>query len=132
MIGLDTNILIRLLVKDDTQQLELATRAIDEALVQDESLFVSDIVLCEVEWVLGSCYRANRNDILNAIEALTRQPSFVFENRSSLAQAIEIFRSSKCELSDCLIGAKAAANGARTVLTFDGALRRNPHFTVLR
>lgn len=131
MIALDTNILIRLLVRDDARQTALAERLLQEAAEAGESCFISDPVLCEVEWVLESSYRARREDVLAAMQELLAGDLFVFEDREVLLQVIERYQVSKADFSDCLIGAKAGARGARTTYTFERLLTREQGFTRL-
>ncbi|HXU33641.1 MAG TPA: type II toxin-antitoxin system VapC family toxin [Thermoanaerobaculia bacterium] len=131
MIALDTNILIRLLVRDDPGQTALAERLLQEASDADETCFISDPVLCEVEWVLESSYRAKRGDVLAAMQELLAGDLFVFEDREILHQVIARYQESKADFSDCLIGAKARAKGARTTYTFERVLTEAQGFTRL-
>ena len=131
MIALDTNILIRLLTRDDPGQTALAERLLQEAADAGEPCFISDPVLCEVEWVLESSYRARRGDILAAMQELFAGDLFLFEDREVLRQAIASYQESKADFSDCLIGAKARAKGARTTYTFERGLAQEQGFTRL-
>ncbi|HEX5715839.1 MAG TPA: type II toxin-antitoxin system VapC family toxin, partial [Thermoanaerobaculia bacterium] len=131
VIGLDTNILIRLLVRDDPGQTALAERLLQEAADNGEPCFISDPVLCEVEWVLESNYRAKRGDVLAAVQELLAGDLFVFEDREILREAIVRYQESKADFSDCLIGAKARARGARTTYTFERVLAQKQGFTRL-
>lgn len=56
MIALDTNLLVRFLVEDDKAQSAKAARLVESAVARNQTLFVSDIVLCETVWVLLSAY----------------------------------------------------------------------------
>jgi predicted nucleic-acid-binding protein len=131
VIALDTNILIRLLTKDDPDQTALAEGLLQKAADAEESCFISDPVLCEVEWVLESSYRAKRRDVLAAMQELLGGDLFVFEDREVLRQAIVTYQESKADFSDCLIGAKARARGARTTYTFERVLAQEQGFTRL-
>jgi predicted nucleic-acid-binding protein len=131
VIALDTNILIRLLAKDDPAQMALAERLLQEAADAGEPCFISDPVLCEVEWVLESSYQARRRDVLAAMQELLAGDLFVFEDREVLRQAVARYQESKADFSDCLIGAKARAKGARTTYTFERVLTQEQGFTRL-
>jgi len=122
---------IRLLVRDDPSQTALAERLLQEAADAGEQCFISDPVLCEVEWVLESSYRATRRDILAAMQELLAGDLFIFEDREVLRQVIARYQESKADLSDCLIGAKARARGARTTYTFERVLAKEQGFTRL-
>lgn len=131
MIALDTNILIRLLTMDDPDQTALAEGLLQKAADAEESCFISDPVLCDMEWVLESSYRAKRGDVLAAMQELLGGDLFVFEDREVLRQAIVTYQESKADFSDCLIGAKARARGARTTYTFERVLAQEQGFTRL-
>jgi predicted nucleic-acid-binding protein len=132
MIAVDTNVLVRLLVADDEDQLALAERLLETAREEGTSCFVSDPVLCELEWVLVSRYRARRSDVAAVFEGLVEDAGLVFENREALLMAIRSYKESRADLSEHLIGAKAHAFGAATTWTFDRALGRCPGFSLLR
>jgi predicted nucleic-acid-binding protein len=131
MIALDTNILVRLMTQDNPRQAALAERLIQQATEEGEVCFISDVVLCELEWVLENSYGATRSDLLAAMQELALKEIFAFENSDSLQWAITLYRESKAEFSDALIGAKARAQGAVTTYTLDRALSRQEGFSLL-
>lgn len=61
MIGLDTNVLVRYLAQDDSQQSALAVKLIEGACSEKNPAFINHIVLCETAWVLERCYDAKKN-----------------------------------------------------------------------
>lgn len=131
MIALDTNILVRLLVRDDPRQVAAVGRLLREAAEAGEPCLVPDPVLCELEWVLESCYEASRSDILAAVQRLAAKSLFEFEDRAALRRALDAYQSGKGDFSDYLVGARAQSHGARTTYTFDRALRGREEFTML-
>jgi predicted nucleic-acid-binding protein len=131
LIALDTNVLVRLLVGDDPKQLMQAESLLRDAREKAIPCFISDPVLCELEWVLDSCYDASRTDILTALRDLLSQEEFVFEDRQTLVQALDSFQSGKAEFSDYLIGANGRSRGATATYTFDRDLRHADGFVLL-
>jgi predicted nucleic-acid-binding protein len=131
LIAVDTNILVRLMVRDDPRQTVLAERLIESAVESGEACLVTDPVLCEVGWVLESNYRASRSEILTAMQELLAQEVFTFEDREAFRRAVELCQRSKLDLSDLLIGAKGQARGARTTYTFERVLARQEGFSLL-
>jgi len=131
MIALDTNVLIRLLVEDDPDQALRARELIESVSEKGERCYVGDPVLCELEWVLESVYRASRKDVLSALTQVFRNAVFEVEDPQTVAKALEAFATGKGDFSDCLLGARAKARGAETTYTFDRSLRGNPSFTLL-
>ena len=132
MIALDTNILVRLITQDDSRQASLAEHLLQQAAEEGEECFVSNVVLCELEWVLETSYGATRSDFLMVVQELVTREAFVFEDSDHLQWAINLYRDSKAEFSDALIGAKARAQGAGTTYTFDRTLSRYEGFSLLR
>jgi predicted nucleic-acid-binding protein len=131
LIALDTNILIRLMVRDDPRQTALAERLVEGAAERGETCLVTDPVLCEIEWVLESSYGAARLEIVAAMQELLAQEIFTFEDREAFRRAVDLCQQSKVEFSDLLIGAKGQARGARTTYTFDRVLSRHEGFSLL-
>ncbi len=130
MIGVDTNVLVRILVEDDRAQLQRARAVLDEAAERSEKVFVSDIVLAELHWVLEDAYEVPRSKILQAIQGLVASARFEFEDTDRVNEALSLYQGGKAELSDYLLGLQASRRGARTTFTFDRALRDDVHFTL--
>ncbi|WP_228052578.1 PIN domain-containing protein [Nodosilinea sp. LEGE 07298] len=108
MIRLDTNILVRYLTRDDEQQWQQAATVIQ----QNQPCFVTNIVLCELVWVLrGATYGFRKDEIIGALEAMLHNAAFEFENRSTVDQALQQYKQGKADFSDYLIGAVARQAG---------------------
>ena len=120
MIGLDTNILVRYLTKDDEQQWQQAVTAIQ----RNQPCFITNIVLCEVVWVLrGSTYRFRKDEITNVLEAMLHSAAFEFENRSTVDQALQHYKQGKADFSDYLIGAVSQQAGCVETWSFDSKVK---------
>ena len=70
MIGLDTNVLVRFLVRDDEAQFERARRLIRRAAGTGEPVLIGLLVMLETEWVLRSRYNLPKTEILAAFSGL--------------------------------------------------------------
>jgi predicted nucleic-acid-binding protein len=131
VIAVDTNVLIRFLVSDDLKQALRARTLIHGCRSRGEKCLVTNPVLCEVEWVLESLYKATRADIVSAIRTLQTTAPFVMEDEALIERAIRSYARGKGDLSDYLLGEIANARGARTTYTFDLGLRSAEGFTLL-
>lgn len=129
MIGLDSNVLVRYLTQDDPAQSKQATALIEEALGQGESLYLNHVVICELNWVLSKAYGYGRTDLAETLETMLGASQFEFEDKNALWQALAGFRQSAADFADCLIGAKNAAAGCTSTLTFDKRARGLPQFS---
>ena len=79
MKGIDTNVLVRYLVRDDPDQTRKARRFITEECSKDVPGLVNRIVLCEVVWVLESTYDYPRDKVALALGKILR-PSILSPN----------------------------------------------------
>lgn len=126
MLGIDTNVVVRLIVADDAEQTSRARRLVEQALRRDEVVLVSLLVLLESEWVLRSRYGFNRVAVLGIFRALLEARELSFEAEPALEEALFRWKNSVCEFSDCLITAHNRRLGCRATATFDGKATRLP------
>jgi predicted nucleic-acid-binding protein len=119
MRAIDTNVLVRLITRDDRKQVERA-----EAFVATGA-WISQLVLAETLWVLESIYALRRNEIAESIEMLLNHTQFTLQDGDVVAAALDDFRkSSRISFPDALILALARKNGRLPLGSFDGALAR--------
>ena len=126
MLGIDTNVVVRLVISDDAEQTRRARKLVEEALSHDEPVLVSLLVLLESEWVLRSRYGFNRGALLSIFRALLEARELSFEDEPALEEALFHFKDSACGFSDCLITAHNRQMGCRATATFDGEPARLP------
>jgi predicted nucleic-acid-binding protein len=129
--ALDTNILARYLRDDDPLQSRRAAHFIQRALRQNEPLYVNNVVLCELVWILGTVYEHSKQEIIDVIETILFTQQFQLEDRSSIQSALEDYRRSKADFSDCVIGRRNRAAGCTATLTFDRRLKSVETFEVV-
>ncbi|MGH8259026.1 MAG: PIN domain-containing protein [Steroidobacteraceae bacterium] len=128
MIGLDTNVLVRFLVRDDELQFERARRLLRRETTSGEPVLINLLVLLETEWVLRSRYDLEKAAILGAFSGLLDSVELVFEDEASLEQALFMWRDSSAQFADCLIGARNWALECRATASFDSKALRLPGF----
>ena len=119
MIGLDTNIVVRMLVQDDTAQLHRVRRAIEEGCSEDDPGLINSIVLVELVWVLGSVYGYGRKEITRAVESLLQVRELEVQCQSEVWEALIVYRSGKADFADCFLAAINRKLGCTTTLTLD-------------
>jgi predicted nucleic-acid-binding protein len=126
MLGIATNVVVRLVVSDDVEQTRRARKLVERTLGRDETVLVSLLVLLESEWVLRSRYGFNRGALLDIFRALLEARELSFEDEPALEEALFRWKDSACEFSDCLITAHNRQLGCRATATFDGKAARLP------
>jgi predicted nucleic-acid-binding protein len=119
MLGLDTNVLVRFLVRDDAEQFERARQLIRREVGRGEPVLVSLLVLLETEWVLRSRYALPKADILAVLSSLLEAAELEFEDEGAIEEALFTWRDSNAQFADCLIGARHRQLGCRATATFD-------------
>jgi predicted nucleic-acid-binding protein len=127
VIGLDTNVLLRYLLKDDPAQAARAERELE----RDERFLIDGIVLCELVWVLEAGYGFSRADIAVALERITATAQFEIEGQELVVAALDDFRRSTADFSDCLIARRNRGAGASETVTFDRSLKGLAGFRLL-
>ena len=132
MKAVDTNVLIRFLVKDDEQQAETIYRIFKQAESDKESLFVPLLVVLETIWVLESVYTIPRQEILDSINELLLMPILEFEAQSAVLSFVSSALETNIDLSDILIAHSARFSGCECVLTFDKQASNFRFFELLK
>jgi predicted nucleic-acid-binding protein len=131
MIGIDTNILLRLWLNDDPAQ----NKRIDALLAahgsMPGSLLLTDVVLAEAVWTLKSAFEQDKHAQLIAVRSLLEETAFAFEDREAVAAALSLFEAGSCGFADCLVVAKHARQGCEFTATFDQRMRKLPGVKVL-
>jgi predicted nucleic-acid-binding protein len=129
--GLDTNLLVRYLVRDDPAQSAAARRFIFQNCTPQEPGFINRIVVCELVWVLESRYRLERAQIVEALSELLEAGQLLFENEDDLRDAVAQYREGS-DLADSLLAAVNRRAGCDYTATFDRKAGRLEGFRVLR
>jgi len=128
MLGVDTKVLVRFLVRDDEAQYEKARKLIKREVAAGRCVFISQLVLLETEWVLRSRYSLSKAQIIEAISGLLDAADVRFEDEPAIEEALFIWKDTTADFADCLIGARNRRLGCRATATFDVKASRLPGF----
>lgn len=129
VIGVDTNVIVRLVVGDDPSQDDLVRRLVAEAGA--DGLFLTHIVLVEFNWVLTRGYRISRGEVLSVIEGLLHSREFVAEDRDVALEALELAKEFGCDYADALLCLAHERAGCVATATFDRKAQRLPQMMAL-
>ena len=119
MPSLDTNVLVRYLVQDDSGQLAAAKRLISRCVTSGQSLFVPVTVTLELEWVLRARFGYIKEDVMQALSSLFSAAELTFESERALEVALHLYREGSADFADCLHIALATQAGEQPLWTFD-------------
>ena len=131
MIALDTNVLIRFLVRDDERQAQIVYARFKQAESAREALFVPLLVVLETIWVLESVYDKSRKEVLDSFDELKDMPILEFEKVQVLQSWLSEGMKSNADLSDLLIALAAQSCGCSGGVTFDKKASKFPFFQLL-
>lgn len=119
MRAVDTNVLVRLVVRDDADQ----ARAAEEFIAS--GAWVSHLVLAETMWVLDAVYDRSAEQIATAIDMLLNHERLTVQDAGVVAAATENFRKRPAlGFSDCLVLEIARKAGHLPLGTFDRDLAK--------
>lgn len=117
---LDTNVVVRFLVRDNPRQAQIAATLFGACDRGELQLSLLSPVLAECVFVLESFYRHSRADIAKVLLDLIASPGI--ETASENRDALERYAHSKAHFVDCLVAARAVACGC-PVASFDADFR---------
>ena len=117
MRAIDTNVLVRLITRDDLRQAETADHFVEKGA------WVSVLALAEATWVLGTVYGFSAAQLVTALEMLLNHKDLTLQDSDVVAAALDLFRSRPAlGFSDCLMLHLARKAGHLPLGTFDRAL----------
>ena len=119
MLAVDTNVLVRLLARDDARQ----AKTVDQFIAK--GAWVSHLVLAETLGVLKSVYDRTATQIIEALKLLMAHESLVLQDAETVGLALAQFQLKPAlGFSDCLVLEIARKAGHMPLGTFDRALAR--------
>jgi predicted nucleic-acid-binding protein len=119
MIGLDTNIIVRLFVDDDAKQVQSARNLVASRCTAETPGFIDRVALCELVWVLASAHNYGRAAIADVVETLVASRDLRLEDHDLVRRALQDYRASNVDFADILIGYVNLARGCEATATFD-------------
>ena len=119
MNAVDSNVLIRLITRDDAEQLKVAEDFVEKGV------WVSILAIVETAWVLRRAYGRKAAEVADAIDMLIHNKDLVLQDSDAVVSALELFRTRpSLGFADCLMLQLARKAGHLPLGTFDRALGR--------
>ena len=119
MRAIDTNVLVRLIARDDSRQVASAENFVAGGA------WVSVLALAEATWVLATVYELSAEELARAIEMLLNHRDLALQDAETIAGALELFRAKpSLGFSDCLMLQLARKAGHLPIGTFDRNLAK--------
>ncbi|MEO8741044.1 MAG: type II toxin-antitoxin system VapC family toxin [Casimicrobiaceae bacterium] len=127
-MGVDTNVLVRFLVRDHETQFQRAQRLIQREVGAGQPVFVSLLVLLETECALRSRYQLQKPAMVATFSALLDATGIELEDEAAIEEALFLWKDNTVEFVDCLVGARNRRLGCRATATFDARAVKLPGF----
>lgn len=119
MLGIDTNVLLRYVVRDDEAAYAVAAGVLAE-LEPDDPGFITQVTMAEFYWVLSRSYRFPREDCLEAVRGLLGTDSLEFDDGEGVVRALTLAEEG-ADFADALIQGAMELFGVAETVTFDRA-----------
>lgn len=128
MIGLDTNVLVRIVLEDDAQQAKQALELLQACHEAGEAVAVSLSVILELEWVMRSVAKLEKSKVIATFKTLLETAPLRIDNEAVLEHALYLYggESAKADFPDCLFSAQYQRMGCRNMASFDAQALRLP------
>jgi predicted nucleic-acid-binding protein len=119
MLAINTNVLIRILARDDLKQAQIADKLIEKGA------WVSHLVLAEACWVLDAVYQRTSTQLIAMLERLLTHETIAIQDADTVILALNKFKLKPAlGFSDCLVLAIAQKSGHSPLGTFDKQLAK--------
>ena len=128
MIGIDTNILVRIITRDDEKQTQIA---LDYISNNSTTFVINHIVICELVWVLESAYKYDKKQIIKALDCILKVKQFSILEKSSIKSALKLYTETSIDFSDALIGYVNREASCEFTITFDKATSKTQIYKLL-
>lgn len=132
MIGIDSNILVRLIVADEPRQVAIARNFIHENCTSDDPGFISNVVLAEVVWILARGYKYSRDEVADAVERMMETAQLQLESPTDVAAALADYRHGPAGFADCFIGHLNRTSECSHTVTFGRKAAKLKGFQLLK
>lgn len=124
MEAFDTNVVVRLLVRDDEEQYQRAELIFRRATVESR-VWLASVVLAEVVWVLRIAYQFDRATTAASLRRLIDTDGVQVEDATTTRLALAAFETGTADFADYFILESARRDGALPLHTFDERLSRS-------
>ncbi|MDP2754549.1 MAG: PIN domain-containing protein [Nitrospirota bacterium] len=116
---IDTNVILRILIKDDDIKRKACEKLIKNAKQEGITLYLLPITVLETVWVLEKVYKLERKVIRELIEAILNTTELKCEMEDVFRKAIKSFEEKNIKFADAVMGYRGLEKGFSTVYTYD-------------
>lgn len=115
----DANVVLRFLTGDPPEMANQARLLFEEVDRGERVVFLEEIVVAEIIWVLASYYRFPRDAISEVLHNLISHSGIELENKPGIWIALDIYRNKNIDFIDALVSVRMAQHGVKEIFSFD-------------
>lgn len=115
----DTNVLIRLIVKDDDIKRRACEKLLEKAKQKEIILYILPVAVLEIVWVLEKYYKLNKKTIRELVEAILNTPELKCEIEDIFKSALKIYEEKNIKFADAVMGYWGLDKGISVIYTYD-------------
>lgn len=131
MIGIDTNVLVRYIVQDNSVQAKQAAVTLESNCTHDKPGFISLIVLCELVWVLRGAYKYQKPVVVEVLHQILSTAELLVDESGLALAALKEYEKGQADYADYLIARIAKDRGVSRLVTFDNKAGKEEIFDLL-
>jgi len=120
----DTNLFIRFFTGDSDNQSQESKKFLDQVSKGKYELFVCDLIVAEIIYVLESIYHLDRNEVVEKILAIAETDNTIIENRQVILGALDLYEEKNIDFIDAYLASHSVKNNCDTIFTFDKDFRK--------
>jgi predicted nucleic-acid-binding protein len=121
---IDANVILRYLTNDVPDQARRAGELLKKAEAGSEEVFLPDIILADIIWVLEGYYKQSRERIRNWITTILSLQGLEFSDKNAALNALDIYVDKGIDWSDAFTASQMVDRGITEVYSFDKHFNR--------
>ncbi|OIN96232.1 hypothetical protein AUJ66_06935 [Candidatus Desantisbacteria bacterium CG1_02_38_46] len=126
MYLVDANVILRYLTEDDKKKADACEKLLERAVDGKEKLFISDMVIAEIIWVLEKIYKYEKDAIRFRIEKILNTPNLIFQNKNLLEESISLYEEANIDFIDAYHIILMRENNIEEIYSYDTDFDRVP------
>jgi len=115
----DTNLFIRFFTGDPDNQAQESRKFLNQVSRGKYGLFICDLIIAEIIYVLESIYHLDRNAVVEKILAIAETDNTIIENRQVILRALDLYEEKNIDFIDAYLASHSVKNNCDTIFTFD-------------
>jgi len=120
----DTNLFIRFFTGDPDNQTQESRKFLNQVSRGKYELFICDLIIAEIIYVLESIYHLDRNAVVEKILAIVETDNTIIENRQVILRTLDLYEEKNIDFIDAYLASHSVKNNCDTIFTFDRDLKK--------